>query len=98
MDNCMCIIEDISRGTPFFEMHRDYWHIVSKYLNGDVNRQRPDSYWEKVVEEAGTFTKKYSGKYSQQLMLTFLDELERRDKTERSIAKQKAIQNNRVPA
>ncbi len=82
-DEIPAVYEDIGPKSTFFQIHADYWGLVKKYLNGNEKHIRDDAYWENVVRDAGDFAKKFDCSYARNLVLGFLDELDRRSRIER---------------
>lgn len=74
---CVHYSMDIQKGSEFFQMHEDYWRFVTKYINGDEHHEKTDVYWDEVISQAGVFRKEHPSEYAYQLMLVFLEELDR---------------------
>lgn len=71
--------QDCAPGSRFFNLHRDYWKLVKAYLDGG-RYQWSDEYWDQVMKACSDFTRVYNETYARELVLLFLDELERRSK------------------
>lgn len=77
------------KGSPYFNMFGEYYTITKAFINGDVNGERPDAYWEAVISKMDQFYKKYPCDFARALAMALVDELERRGKLEE--AEKKAI-------
>lgn len=59
-----------------FAYFGEVWTLFKKYY--DV--QQEDSYWEKLIEEAGAINQKYQCELCKDLLLAVVNELERKGK------------------
>lgn len=83
--------------SPEFVFFQTFWQLHKKYINGE-NFVRSDEYWSKMVKEAGGVHKQYKKHiepehkadtgpdYCSKILTAFLDEIERRDREEKTAA------------
>lgn len=64
------------KGSEEFEMFQDFW----KLLQDHWEVEKTDEYWQKVIAESDSFYRKYQTELSKDLVLAFVNELERKMK------------------
>ena len=73
----------VKTGSPFFQLHNDYWKIVQRFINGVRNEQ----YFTELRKTCQGLYQKYPSQYTMDLILALLHEIERRNYAERKIEK-----------
>lgn len=63
-----------------FAYFGEVWTLFKKYYHV----QQEDSYWEKLIEEAGAINQKYQCELCKDLILAVVNELERKEKAQRT--------------
>ena len=58
----------------------EIWTLFKKYYHV----QKEDSYWEKLIEDAGAINQKYQCELCKDLILAVVNELERKEKAQRT--------------
>ena len=64
------------KGSEEFEMFQDF----RKLLQDHWEVEKTDEYWQKVIAESDSFYRKYQTEFSKDLVLAFVNELERKMK------------------
>ena len=68
----------LQKGTEEFEMFQDYWKLLQENWGVEDN----DAYWDKVVRDCDLFYQKYQTSFAKELVLAYMNELERKYKNE----------------
>ena len=80
--------ENMGKDGQFFQFNAEFWALQKKYINGDEKGERTDAYWDEVINATSELAKKYKFRYAKNMIITFLNELEARDKEEKAQSQQ----------
>lgn len=67
------------------------WDLMKEEINGDADHNRTEAYYDEVVKKAGEYAgRQFYKDFARDLAMAFLNEVEDRDKAERSEKEEKS--------